>query len=286
MIELDIEKRNKEILDKFYNTDLTLEELGNQYAVSSERIRQILSGELGEDNYRAASVARVNNRSDKTAEIARQVNEDIADEIISLVNKGNELLTLQQICDQYDVSSITAAAVLSTIKQKIGTETVHVLAVQRISKNRQVQYSDKDVLSFAKRAYRDLSAEGRSFTANSYSEWRERQKDACPTHLTLIKRMSDSNRWADVRSAVTGVQPEKERGPSGPQRVWTILAIIAILKDFLAWAAKADRFASQRAYSEYQASTSKETPSLALIRLRMGSWIHAIESAKSSNLTT
>jgi hypothetical protein len=54
-----------------------------------------------------------------------------------------------------------------------------------------------------------------------------------------------------------------------------------VLRDFLAWSHKNKRMATQTAYLEYQEQTSVDTPSISIIRVRLGSWMNALETAKN-----
>lgn len=280
MIELDTEKRNQELVFKFKETNATLEELGTEYALSRERVRQILSRELGESKYSKLTRSRTSARSDENGEYLKTTIKEIADEIIDATDKGDELPTILSICDEYEVSVAVASSALELVSKSLGREHVHMLALKRTT-TKNLQYSEKELVTLVKRAYKEVTADGKSFSAKNYSDWREAQKESCPTPLTLMKRMSNDNRWSDVKAVASGSKVAHSRGPGGPQRSWDHKALMKVLRDFLSWSHKNQRAATQNAYLEYQEQTSADTPSITLIRLRLGSWMNALETAKN-----
>jgi hypothetical protein len=280
MIELDTEKRNQELVVKFKETNATLEELGTQYALSRERVRQILSLELGENKYKKLIDTRRSSRGDETGKLLEDTIQSIADEIVDATDKGQELPTILSICEEYDVTVALASSVRDHVITSLGREHVHMLALKRI-KTKNLQYTDKEIVNLAKRAYKDISADGKSFSSKNYSDWRDAQKEPCPTPLTLLKRLSNDNRWSDVKALASNSKIAHARGPGGPQRAWDHNALMKVLRDFLAWSHKNKRMATQTAYLEYQEQTSVDTPSISIIRVRLGSWMNALETAKN-----
>lgn len=280
MIELDTEKRNQELVTKFKDTNLTLEELGTEYALSRERVRQILSLELGESKYKKLLNNRRESRADETDKLTEETVESIAEEIIDATDKGQELPTLVSISEEYDVPVELASRVRARVIKELGREHVHMLALKRI-KTKNLQYSDKELVNLAKRAYKEITAEGKSFSAKNYSDWRDAQKEPCPTSLTLLKRLSNDNRWSDIKALASNSKIAQLRGPGGPQRAWDHNSLMKVLRDFLAWSNKHKRMATQTAYLEYQEQTSLETPSISIIRVRLGTWMNALETAKN-----
>jgi hypothetical protein len=226
---------------------LTLQEIGDHFGVSRERIRQVLSSQTGLAGPGASRAAL--NRSRYKDKLRKS-----KDQILEAWRSGGAVTEIARTVD------LPATAVSSLIKDTASeadhAERAASQAKKSAASNR--QYSDQDILEAIRRVANEV---GGTPSTNQYRELSSKLN--LPSQATILKRMS----WREALQRA-GLEWDEKRNRRTYTRQWTKESVLEALMKLR------DELPSVPTYSQYCeiASTRSDLPSGPTVRNRLAKW--------------
>lgn len=257
---MKINERSREMRRLYYEEYLTLQQIGDRYGVSRERVRQILSATeefpTNGKTRRAQLPDRTRRRSDDAA--AAQ-----ADQIVHLYRLG---FTARRIADEIPGASTRSVAAL--IRSSTSEVERKRIQGQKIAAGK-LRASEEEMLDSLRRAVRDL---GEDFTYVQFAEWARRAGVVGPQ--TYIHRFGS---WAEARERVgleTPLRVKKGHRSDRTTKEECLAAVRAVAADL----------GHLPSASEYDRFRTPEMPSLATARWRLGNggWGEALAEVEET----
>lgn len=243
-----VDERAREMRRLYHEEDQTLQQIGDRYGVTRERVRQILA-EFPTNGTRRMVSERAQRRADRAAEAE-------AEQIVHLYRLGFPAVRIAG-----EIPGATPRSVMAVIRSSISDLERKMIRGRKIAAGKQ-RASEAEMLNNLDRAAREL---GEYFGYVQFAEWAKREGVVGPQ--TYIHRFGS---WAEARRRVGLPTPSAGRGDRSDKR--TREECLAAVR------AAADELGHLPSASEYKRFRTPEMPSLATVRWRLGDggWAEAL----------
>jgi uncharacterized protein (DUF433 family) len=240
-------------MKKLLEAGATLDEVGEQFGISYERVRQIMTGKFSKHKQQTA-------RRQALAEFIRLYKDDV----IAASMKG---MSVPEIATDFGLPELHVYNLLRSERRK---PEFRLERVRQLSAKYGKRYSDDDLLNAIKFVG---EITGRTPSIVAYSKVRE-QHPELPSTALFLKRMSSWNEA--VRRA--GFEPNKRNEWAGfGARHFSDDDMIAAIR------AVRDKLGYLPSINEYNEHRTADAPSGQTLRLRFGNWLTILQLAVNDN---
>jgi hypothetical protein len=242
---------------EMYSEGQTLDEIGEHYEVTRERVRQILTSTFGDYRTAVPDEMRHERALRRLAERTAEWDEEYAEAITDLFNQGNGDA---QIADALDIPR---------------TKVTEFRSRRGMRHTRGVDWTDDDIFGALQRSYREI---GQGLTIARYSEWRDEiGPKKVPSYLTVLIRFESFEAACDAAKVpyVGRSNAERRSDYITPEMARDHLA------SFLDWAMGSNKRATSGTYAEYRVDHS-DAPSMAVMSRRLGGFRSALDELIAS----